>query len=755
MSNKKKKPESEDKSRNTPAAEKRPVRLRMFYLIPVVLVLLAGAGFLLFRKKIQPGSYRDYNVMLITLDTTRADRLPMYGYDQVETPALDRLAGGSIVFESALSHVPLTLPSHTSMLTGVLPISHGVRDNAGYFLDLKATTLTEILKANGYQTSAFVSAFVLDSRWQLSQGFDLYYDNFNLEEFKQLNPQDAQRKAEETEVEVEHWLDAHKDQKFFSWVHFYDPHDPYDPPEPFLSRYSGRPYDGEIAYMDSSVGKLLDKIKALGLAEKTIVVVTGDHGEGLGQHSEITHAMFVYNSTQHVPFLIHVPGGSSGRVKSVVRHIDLAPTILDLLGIPADSEMQGSSLISLMNGKEDKLRVAYSESMYAELHYGWSPLKSVTTEQYKYIEAPEPELYDRIADPDETRNLVREKANYAKVLHDQLNELIAKYSSKTLSGPQKMDPETEERLRALGYISGTVESTAESRKIDPKEKIHLASALQVASSHTQSQRYKEAIDVLIPVLQEDPEMTDAHFIAGVSYIGLKEYDNAVHELLQTLALRSDHTMALYNIGYSYELKGDRQEALKWFLKVLQYEPKHLYASLKIAHMYRNLNLPDRARPYFLQAMEVYTRFLENTRSDRAKSALHSTVGEIYFGAGDVDNAEKHFDAAIDLTPDRKTLHYNLAMIYESKGNLVKAVDAYRKEAEVDPENFKAFNNLGLLYRQAGQFDQAAICFQRVVQLLPKDPRGYILLASVYKQMGRNAEAEDILRQIGKPAAGGS
>ena len=730
----------------SPAAPKSSRNKILIALVAAGILLGGGIFFfMLTSKTLQSGVYKDYNILLITLDTTRADHLPMYGYKEVKTPNLDKLADNSFVFQDAIAHAPLTLPSHTSMLTGLLPISHGVRDNAGFFLDPKVTTLPELLKSKGYATSAFVSAFVLDSRWQLNQGFDFYYDNFNLEEFKQLNPQDAQRPAEETALEAEHWLESHKDGPFFSWVHFYDPHDPYTPPEPFKSEYQNA-YDGEIAYTDVYVGKLLDKVESLGLKEKTIVIVTGDHGEGLGEHEEMTHAMFVYNATQHVPLILHIPGASGKRVPGVVRHIDLFPTILDLIGVSVPKEIQGTTLVPLMNGNKDPKRTAYSESIYAEMHYGWSPLKSITTDQYKYIEAPKAELYDRLEDPKETRNLIVEKANYAKVLRDQLNELVAAYSSKDLQGPQKMDPETEEKLRALGYIGGQAQSTTQSRQIDPKDKIHLARGLQLGSAHTQAQRYQEAIDTLLPILKEDPAMTDAHFMAGVSYIGLKQLDQAIDELRKTIVLRPDHTMALYNLGYAFELKGDKQEALEWFLAVLKFEPKHMYSNLKIAHLYRQMNQPEIARPYFMRAMEGYQHFLANTKTDKAKSALHSTVGEIYFGARELENAERHYKAAIDLTPDRETLHYNLAQIYEAKGNVQAAVEEYQRETEIDPKNFKAFNNLGLLYRHARQFDRAAACFQKVVELLPDDPRGYLMLATTYRDMGRIQEANQILQQ---------
>lgn len=259
------------------------------------------------------GSLAGYNVLLITLDTTRADHLPVYGYRNVKTPGLDRLAATSFIFEDAIAHVPLTLPSHASILTGQLPIGHGVRDNEGFLVDPKVETLASILKKNGYATAAFVSAFVLDARWGLDQGFDFYFDQFN--QYREVNRDDIQRRAEQTALEVETWLPANKNRRFFCWVHFYDPHDPYDPPEPYASTYAQNRYDGEIAYMDQSVGKLLAKLDELGVSDRTLVIVTGDHGEGLGEHDELTHGMFLYSTTQHVPLLIRVPGGDR---KSVV-----------------------------------------------------------------------------------------------------------------------------------------------------------------------------------------------------------------------------------------------------------------------------------------------------------------------------------------------------------------------------------------------------------------------------------------------------
>jgi arylsulfatase A-like enzyme/tetratricopeptide (TPR) repeat protein len=723
---------------------------RFFWFAAVIIVVALGIG-LYYKSRIfsnlkAPGSYKDYNILLITLDTLRADRLPVYGYNGVKTPNLDRLTSESFVFDDAVSHVPLTLPSHTSMLTGRLPIGHGVRDNAGFLLDPEELTLSEVLKDNGYATSAFVSAFVLDSRWQLNQGFDMYYDDFNLAQFQDVNPGDIQRKAEDTEIEAVHWLETNKNRKFFSWVHYYDPHDPYEPPEPYKTQYANNPYDGEIAYTDEYVGRLLDKLKELQVDDKTIIVVAGDHGESLGQHNEATHAMFVYNTTQHVPFFIHVPGAGSSRIKGVVRLIDLMPTVLDLVGIKVPSTVQGKTLYPMMQGKEDLKRTAYSESVYAELHYGWSPLESLTTHQYKYIKAPDAELYDRLSDPGETKNLIKDKSSIAKVLKDELEEILSTNSRKNLSGPVKMDPETEEKLRALGYIGSASIATAESRKIDPKSKIHLAHGIMEAFSAVRSKQYQLALEKISPVLAEDPSMTDAHFCAGATYVAMGEYDKGIDELLKTIALRPEHTMALYNIGYAYELKGDLKEAAHWYAKVFTYEKNHLFSTLKLAHVYRLLNEPDKARPYYSQAVKSYEEALQNTKGDKARASLFSTLGEMNFGAGDIIPAEENYKKAIALTPDTPDLYYNLAQIYELKGEVPDAVEAYKKEIEVAPKNLKAFNNLGLIYRNTNRLNDAVLCFQKVVELDPAEPRGYILLASTYQRLGRNSDAGRIMQE---------
>lgn len=691
------------KNRRAHPASNSP-KFPKWVLAAVCVILAAGSVFVFMRERstrpLVPGSYRDFNLLLVTLDTTRADHLSTYGNLGIRTPNVDRLSKESYVFEDAIAQAPLTLPSHVSMMTGRLPVAHGVRDNAGYFLDQKEITLAEIMKKAGYATSAFVSAEVLESRSHIDQGFDVYDDQFQAALSHEVDLGEVQRRAGETEIEVERWLEDHKDTKFFTWVHFYDPHDPYDPPEPYKSEYTERPYDGEIAYVDDVMGKLFGKLDALHLKERTILILTGDHGEGLGEHNEATHAVFLYNTTQHVPLIIYVPGGKSGRIAGTVSLIDLAPTILELLGLENVPQIQGKSLVGKMNGKEKFQRMAYSESMYAQLHYGWSHLESITTDQYRYIRAPSAELYDRKKDQAETKNLIGEKPSIGKVLDSELSELLSKYSSANLAGPQKMDPETQERLRALGYIGTTARNTEESRKIDPKDKSDVMRRVQAASGFLQTKRYDLALQEVMPILESDPGIIDAHYVAGVAYIRTGKLDSAIVELRKTMELQPDDTRAMYNLGYAFELKGRNTDAEFWFLKALQLSPDSVFARLKLAHLYRSMNQLEKSQQYFSRAAQYYQKTLEAAKTEKTKAAIYSVLGEIYSGAGEIELA---------------------------KENYVMAVQLASKDESIDAT---CFVRLGILYHERAQYEQEMALFQEMIRYRPNDSRGYFYLAKL-------------------------
>jgi len=379
-----------------------------------------------FRSLLSPVELEELNVILFTIDTLRADHLECYGYDKVKSPQINRLAKEGILFEHNIAQAPLTLPSHSSIL-------------GGFYLDENHLTLAESLKNKGYATGAFVAAFVLDSRWGLDQGFDTYYDNFDLTKYKTVSLDSVQRRGDEVLAEVYKWVENQSQQKFFAWIHLYDPHTPYDPPEPYKTEYMGsrfRLYDGEIAYVDQLIGEFRDFMEKKNLFDKTLIIFTADHGESLGEHRESAHGFFIYDSDIRVPLIIRFPEGKfAGHViSSQVKSIDIMPTVLHLLDEEMPESVQGESLLSLIleNETQDE-RSAYSETYWPRYHYGWSELKSLRKGRYKFIDAPRPELYDTLEDPGEVNNLVNEKASLGHEMKKELLALIEEYVGKAPS----------------------------------------------------------------------------------------------------------------------------------------------------------------------------------------------------------------------------------------------------------------------------------------------------------------------------------
>ena len=353
-------------------------------------------------------SPKSVNVVVVTLDTLRADRLSSYGFRGIRTPNIDGVAAEGVLFEQATATAPMTLPSHASIFTGLIPPHHGVRDNGGFFLDPSKVTLAERMKQAGYATGAFVGAWVLDSRWGLDQGFDTYSDHFDLSKYKVVNLGTVQKKGDEVMDLALPWLESVKQKPFFAWVHLYDPHTPYEPPEPFASRHKGQPYLGEVAYTDQVVGRLVSWLKTAGVWDHTVLVLTADHGESLGEHAEKTHTFFIYDATVHVPFIVRTPWGDRGRSQAQVATVDLMPTVLDLVGLPPEEGIDGRSLARLvLDPGADAGGRAYSETYFTRFHYGWQHLRALRDGTWKYIDAPKPELYAIREDPGETKNVFK------------------------------------------------------------------------------------------------------------------------------------------------------------------------------------------------------------------------------------------------------------------------------------------------------------------------------------------------------------
>ncbi len=423
------------------------------------------------------GRAPDRNLLIVTLDTTRADRLGAYGFAGIQTPTLDRLARDGVLYRQATSVAPLTLPAHCSLFTGLNPPRHGVRDNAGRKLDTSRTTLAELVRDRGFRTGAFVASYVLDAERGLDQGFDRYADVLVEKDSATRAPGDLQLPANRVVTRAIDWITHVGASRFFAWVHLYDPHAPYEPPEPYKSIYAGRPYVGEIAFVDAQVGRLITFLESRDLLDRTAVVVLGDHGESLGEHGEAGHGLFVYESVLRVPFIVRAPSirRAVRDVATVTRTIDVLPTALDLLGLPVPDALDGVSLVPLMTGTVRHLGLdAYAESMSPRYRFGWSALHALRSGRFKLIDAPRPELYDLEADPGETKNLYAPSLHLVKSMTQRLR--AAERTESTEMAPAEVDPAAAERLRALGYV-GTLAVNAVSdtpaKLADPKDKLAL------------------------------------------------------------------------------------------------------------------------------------------------------------------------------------------------------------------------------------------------------------------------------------------
>jgi arylsulfatase A-like enzyme/Flp pilus assembly protein TadD len=446
-------------------------------------------------------------VLFVTLDTTRADRLGSYGYASAATPNLDALAARGVRFDQAQSTAPITLPSHASMFTGLYPPLHGVRYNGTFRIADDRQTLAEVLKAAGYRTGAVPAAFPVAADTGLAQGFDTYQDLFSGPDRASL-PDTAQRSAADVARLGEAWLREHGKGRFFLWLHFYDPHDPYEPPEPWASRLRGRPYDGEIAYVDNEVGRVLRTLTEMGALDDTLIVVAGDHGEGLGDHREPTHKNLVYQSTMRVPLIVKPPGRTKARVvDEPVSLVDLMPTVLDYAGVPAPAEVQGTSLRKAIAGEAPPRRPLYFESLAGALSFGWAPLHGLRRGAYKYIEAPVPELYDLAADPGETSNLHGTHAEVAADLRQELKQTSDAWDAagggESASAP--MDAETRDRLASLGYLGGGALPSKDAGGRDPKDLAHLEGPILEGKRRSKAQEWEGALAIFRNVLREDPD----------------------------------------------------------------------------------------------------------------------------------------------------------------------------------------------------------------------------------------------------------
>lgn len=682
------------------------------------------------------------NVLVVTLDTLRADHLGAYGYAAAQTPRLDALAGSGWRFTQATTVVPLTLPAHSSLFTGAFPNGHGVRDNGGFYLADDQVTLAEVLRDRGFRTGGFVSAFVLDRRWGIAQGFERFFDEFDLESFGDAPGMDAiQRPGAQTVDKALEWLAADREKPFFAWVHLYDPHAPYQAPEPYRSRFPASlagAYDAEVAATDAQVGRLLDALTLQERLGDTLVVVLADHGEMLGEHDEQAHGFFVYDAAVHIPLIVAGPGIAARTLPDQVRIVDVMPTVLDLVGVPSPPSVQGVSLKPIAEGRRLDL-VGRSETWYPRYHYGWSELQSIQDGRFKYIRAPRPELYDLSADPHETKDLSGQDPQRAGTLDRALTaELARTASASAAKGPQSVDSETEERLAALGYVGGSVSARhlEERPRGDPKDKIGLYNLLKLAGTASTEGRYDDAIARVSEALRADPEIVEGYMLLGNFLKKAKRPAEAIESYRKALALDAEHQGALFSLAVAYKDQNRLDEARVGFERARALDPRNGKVLWQLADLALRQHQRERADEVIQDALARKVdehRFLLK----RAESLIEQ---ERY------DEAETALQQALEKKPNLATARFNLGLVHEAKGRTQEAIAAYEGELEQNPKAYRAAFNLARILQSAGRTQEAVKRFRQAVDLQVDFGTGQLYLAKALLDTGDLAGAEQWARK---------
>jgi choline-sulfatase len=725
------------------------------------------------------------HVLLVTIDTLRADRVGAYGHAGAETPHLDRLAASGLRFERATTVAPLTLPAHSSLLTGTFPGWHGVRDNGGFYLGDEQTTLAEVLRERGFRTGGFVASFVLDRRWGTAQGFERFFDEFDLERFKDSLGMDAiQRPGNEVVDRAVAWLQEDRERSSFAWVHLYDPHTPYEAPEPYRSRFPATQdgaYDAEISFADAQLGRLLD---ALGERRKdTLVVVAGDHGEMLGERSEQTHGYFIYEPVTHVPLVIAGPGVPARVVPDQVRVVDVMPTLLARLGVPVPAAVQGADLAPLARGERMSL-LAHSESWYPRYPYGWSELRSVQDGRFKLVHAPRPELFDLQQDPREAHDLATEQPERVATLTRALEEMERRLSNAHApAGPRALDAETEERLAALGYVAGggSARHLEDRPRRDPKDTIGLYNLLKQASTQSALGHVDEGIAAVRRALAEDGEIVEGHVLLGNLLKKAKRTDDAINAYKRALALDDANQGALFALALAYKETGRLAEARTGFERARTLDPRNGKVLWQLADL---LMREGRAADAEAVMKDALARKVDEHR-------FLLKLGEAQIEARRFVEAEKSLRAALDKKPGLESARFNLGLALEEQGRREEAIAAYRDEVRDHEKAYRAAFNLARLLQGSGRADEAIAFFLKAVEASPTfgtgqlylakalldrgdlagaerwakgglangpDPRlaplGHFVLADVYNRQGRTADARREQRLGEKRAAGG-
>jgi Tfp pilus assembly protein PilF len=640
------------------------------------------------------------NVLLVTLDTTRADHIGVYGVKPGLTPNIDRMAGRGSVFTRAFSHTPMTLPAHANILTGQTPLYHGVADNNGYRLDERFITLAEQLRGRGYATSAFVSSFVLGRVMGLDQGFDLYHEPLSQDSFL----------AAESVPAAQRWIGEQKGE-WLCWLHLWDPHFPYTPPAPFDKLYAGDPYAGEIAYMDFELGKLFSFLENSGLLDSTLLIITGDHGEALGDHGEFEHGFFAYNSTIHVPLVICLPGERQRTVPALVSHVDIFPTVCDALGIPAPPKLAGKTLLPLLAGGKVPERAVYIESKGPYLTRGWAPLEGFIANDMKYIDLPIKELYDLKRDFQESRNIISSRKLVD--LSSELTELKKKMSgTDAASARMTLSAEASRRLRSFGYLAGIrIEKKALfSRADDLKTLLPIQNKLRSANRLFNEKKYQQAREIYEQVIASKPDDIGSY----------EHLADALHYLRQP------------------------QAAVETLRRGLRKKPESMELKAKLGVFLTEIDRLDEAAALLREALAA----------DAGNAENWVYLGVVFFRMKDYAQAQDAYGKALALDPQNAKAYSNLGALFlacyvagKDETYREKAVAAFNAAIGLDAGMAAAYNSRGAASKFAGQVEPALRDWRKVLELQPDFTDAYFNIAVTLIALGRKAEAGDYLQTL--------
>ena len=725
----------------------RPFRYTFILIIVALAVGLAAAGGWRYARASSPVSGP---IVVISIDTLRADRLPAYGYSRVKTPAIDALATDGVLFERAYSHAPQTLPAHAALLSGRLPFETGVRDNIGFTIGSDVRLLPQMLRDRGFATGGVVSSFVLRKDTGIAQGFDFFDGEMPASAADETIGQ-VQRDGAKSEAIAEKWLGSVGTARAFLFLHLYEPHKPYSPPERFAAY---EPYDGEIAYADEIIGTLVRYLKSHQLYDRSTIVLLSDHGEGLGDHGEQEHGLFVYDEAIHVPLIIKQEGnaGAGRRLRDVVQHIDIVPTLLDFVKAPIPNQLRGRSLKPLLEGTGQLVPVpVYSEALYARYHFGWSELTALTDERYRYIKAPREELYDLENDAKERANLALERAQAAQAMRGVLDRLAA---GATIQAPTEVSADARERLQALGYVgaqTGPI-SSATSELADPKDKRDILERYRAAVDAASERRWGQAIALLQQILKDDPEMADVWAQLATFAGRIDRQDIALDAFKHYIALKPTEPAPL--VG-----------AANTLLKLRKYAEAREHAELSAtvagddkrarAAAYQMVARVAVAQKDAEGAVEAARQAEE---ADPATPTVAFVQGRLAYDQGHFDEAMPHFEQAIALlrTPGSRAVPELYYYAGDTLGRLERYHDAevaFAEELRLYPQNARARGGLAMIYQVTDRAELADQTLRDMLRISPT-PETYALASRLFTMFGNRREAEavraDAKRAFGAP-----